>query len=188
MRNTDWNFDFSALPYWDIRLSPPYIYWTYDEFLELPQSGALCCIYSIAEVSMWNYMGFLAIIKNKEDPSLFLNITDYGFCDNISASKDGSLIFLQPSLYFKETNISKRPILIIDIEKNLFSYIDTNNYSPSYKIEEINEKVFKINADAYQKKHSKGLWELSRMKIYTDRLKWYELKELGSLPEMMSRR
>ena len=71
---TDWKFDFSTLPHWEDRYSMPYIY---DKFLDIPQSNTLCCIYSIAEVTMCNYVGFLAIIKNKEKPSIFLNIKDF---------------------------------------------------------------------------------------------------------------
>ena len=46
----------------------------YDEYFEIPQSDTLCCIYSIAEVSMCNYLGFLAILKNKEKPLLQVKI------------------------------------------------------------------------------------------------------------------
>ena len=130
---TDWKFDFSTLPHWEDRYSMPYIY---DKFLDIPQSNTLCCIYSIAEVTMCNYVGFLAIIKSKEKPSLFLNIKDFQFCGNMSANSKGNLIFLQPSIYDRKAHRMKRPILIIDIEKNRFAYRDTNNLNPSYNVEE----------------------------------------------------
>lgn len=185
MRETDWKFDFSTLPHWENRNSVPYVY---DEFLELPQSDTLCCIYSVAEVSMGNYLGFLAIIKNKKNPSLFLNIAKrFNFSDNISANSKGSLIFLQPSIYYKETNSVKRPILIIDIEKECFSYLDTDNCNPCYKVAEKNENVFAIVADGYQKKYDKRLNALSKKKIRINRLIWHELAELDSLPEQIIR-
>lgn len=186
MKTTDWKFDFSSLPHWDKRNSIPYVY---DEFLDIPQSDTLCCIYSIAEVSMSNYLGFLAIIKNKEKPELFLNITEgIAFCPNISVNLDGNLIFLQASIYNKDTHTVKRPILIIDISKQFFSYVSTDNYNPCYEVVELNKNVFRIKADANQKKSDKRLNVLSKKKIRINRLTWHDLSELNSLPEMLFRK
>lgn len=183
MQTTDWNFDFSKLPYWENHNLSCDIY---DEFLDIPQSNTLCCIYSIAEVSMCNYQGFLAIIKNREKPSLFLNITEgFNFCDNISANTEGNLIFLQPSLYNKETGVVKRPILIIDVEKNMFSYYNTDNINPCYKIVQLNKNVFKIDADAYQSKNDRRLKALSKRRLRINRLKWRNLNEIASLPKLI---
>ena len=179
MQTTDWKFDFSKLPHWENRDLLPYIY---DDFIEIPQRDALCCLYSIAEVSMCNYQGFFAILKNKKNPELFLNIAEYPFCDNISVSPKGNFIFLQPSLYNKKKNIVQRPILIIDIEKSVFSYIPTDNINPCYKVTELKENIFKIDADAYQSQTDKRLHALSRKKICVNRLKWYRFTELVSLP------
>ena len=183
MRTTDWKFDFSSLPRWDNCNGIPNVY---DEFFDIPQSDTLCCIYSIAEVSMCNYLGFLAIIKTKEKPQLFLNITEgISFCPNISVSTDGNLIFLQPSIYDKDTNVVKRPILIIDISKRVFSYLITDNLNSCYKIMELHKNVFKIEADEYQKKENKSLKSLSKKKIRTNYLKWHDLAELNSLSELI---
>lgn len=183
MKTTDWKFDFSSLPRWDNRNSIP---WIYDEFFEIPQSDTLCCIYSINEVTMCNYMGFLAIIKTKSNPKLFLNIAEgMNFCDSFSVNKKGNLIFLLPSIYYIDTNTAKRPILIIDIDKSVFSYFDTENFSPSYKIVELSEDVFGIEADEYQKKHDKRLKKLSKKRIIIKYLKWYKLTDISSLPKMI---
>jgi len=184
MRTTDWKFDFSSLPRWDNRNQFSYVY---DEFFEIPQSDTLCCIYSICEVGMCNYAGFLVILRNKENPELFLNITErFNFSDNISVNARGNLIFLQPSIYDKNSNTSKSPILIIDVSKKAFSYFATDNYNPCYKIVELNKNVFKIEADAYQKESDKGLKALSEKEIHIDRLRWYGLDMLNSLPELLS--
>lgn len=180
---TDWKFDFSTLPHWEDRYSMPYIY---DKFLDIPQSNTLCCIYSIAEVTMCNYVGFLAIIKNKEKPSLFLNIKDFQFCGNMSANSKGNLIFLQPSIYDRKAHRMKRPILIIDIEKNRFAYRDTNNLNPCYTVAELKDGVFRIDADAYQTEQDTRLLALSREEIRTTRLKWRHLMELRALPQLMA--
>lgn len=61
MKTTGWKYDFTSLPHWENREKDPLIY---DEFFEIPQSDILCCLYSITEVSMLNYQGFLAILRN----------------------------------------------------------------------------------------------------------------------------
>ncbi len=183
MEKTDWNFDFTKLPNWEVHDSIPYVY---DNFIEIPQSDAICCIYSIVEVTMCNYEGFLAIIKNKRNPTLFLNITDgFTFCDNISVSPKGNIIFLQPNIYYEQKNITKSPILIIDIEKSVFSYIKTDNVNPCYKIKEVKENIFKIDADMYQVKHDKELYKLSHKKIQIDHLKWHSFADLALLPNFV---
>lgn len=183
MKTTDWKFDFSVLPHWNYRNSDPLIF---DEFFEIPQSDTLCCIYSIVEATMCNYVGFLAILKTKENPELFLNIAEgMNFSNNFSVNKKGNLLFLQPDLYNRDTKTRKRPILIIDTSKNIFSYFDTGNFSPSYKVVELNEDVFGIEADERQKKGDKRLRALSKKKIRLKRLKWHDLTDIHSLPEMI---
>lgn len=183
MKTTDWKFDFSSLPRWDNRSRIPYVY---DRFFEIPQSDTLCCVYAIAEVSMCNYEGFLAILRHKENPELVLNIAEgFQFCDNISVSADGNLIFLRPSIYYRDTNTLKRPILIIDLGKYAFSYFATDDLNPCYKVAEINKNVFKIEADERQRKSGKRLNVLSGKTVRINRLKWHGLSELPSLPEML---
>ena len=127
MRTTDWQFDFASLPRWDIREKIPFVY---DEFYEVPGKDMLCCIYSVAEVSMLNYQGFLAVLRNKEKPELVLNVTDISFCINFSHSEDGKLLFLKASLYFSEKGW-RQPVLMLDMEKDRFSYIKNESFPPS---------------------------------------------------------
>ena len=182
-KTTDWKFDFSTLPYWDNRDSVP---WFYDKFYEIPQSDALCCIYSIIEASMCNYIGFLAILKNKAEPKLFLNITHgINFSDNFSVNEKGNLIFLRAQIYDKATNKAECPVLIIDIEKSLFSYLVTVNYNPCYKIIELGDGVFGVEADNYQKKNDRRLSIFSKQKIDTKCLEWHKLDDIGLLHKMI---
>lgn len=181
MRTTDWNYNFSSLPRWDNRERIPYIY---DKFYEIPQKDVLCCIYSIAEAGMMDYIGFLAILKEKENPSLLLNIAEgYNFCDNFSVSADGNFIFLQPSIYDKEYGVS-RPILIIDLNGNRFSYVLTGNYSTTYQVKQKSERVFVVEADVSQKDNER-LQALHGKEIRIDELKWYSMKKIQSLPEII---
>ena len=113
MLTTDWKFDFTTLPGWDNRERIPYIY---DAYYYVPDSDVLCCIYSITEVSMGNNVGFLAILKDKSNPTLILNISEsFNFCNNFSASRNGRFLFLQPSVYDKSSRSLHRPVLIIDV-------------------------------------------------------------------------
>lgn len=96
---------------------------------------------------MCNYEGFLAILRNKENPELLLNITQgMCFCDNISVSANGNFVFLQPSIYNPSRNTVQRPVLILDIVKNTFAYVDTDNYNPCYHVVEVSDHVFKVDA------------------------------------------
>ena len=115
MRTTDWNFNFSSLPRWDNRERLHYVY---DEFYEIPEKDMLVCIYSVAEVSMMNYQGFLAILRNKEKPELVLNIADFSFYVDFYYGQGDEFYVLQPALQLPEKN---RPVLILDMPNNRFS-------------------------------------------------------------------
>ncbi len=184
MLSTDWSFDFESLPRWDNHNHNTFQ--VYDKYHYLPESDTLCCIYSIMEASMCNYIGFLAVLKNKSNPKLILNIAEgFNFCDNFSASKDGKLLFLQPTIYYKELNKLLRPILIIDVFDNNFSFISTDNVNTSYKIIEVGTSSFKIEADEFQKNNDDRLAALCKQKIRTDLLSWHDLSKIKSLPEML---
>lgn len=178
---TDWKFDFSNLPYWDNRQN---LCGVYDRFFEIPQSDALCCLYSIYEVSMCSYLGFFAILKHKDDPQLIWK-SEINFRDNFCVNSEGNLIFLQPYLYDRNRNQSECPILILDIEKNRFSCLRTNNRSSGYKVVEKTKTLFVIEADEYQRKHNKELKALHGKKIRINWLKWNDLHALSSLPDLI---
>lgn len=181
---TDWKFDFSSLPLWDNRHSFSGIY---DKFFQVDQNDTLCCIYSILEASMCNYVGFLAILRNKANPKLILNVTDgMNFCENFFADESGNYIFLQPSIYLSEINAVKRPILILDISRAKFTYYDTDNTNPNYRIVQLKEYLFGIKADQNQRKHDIRLKALERNKIDLRRLIWYDFSEISALPQMAS--
>ena len=183
MRTTDWNYDFSALPRWDNRERIPYIY---DEYFEIPQSDTLCCLYSICEVGMLNYQGFLAILKNKADPKLVLNLTEgFNFCVNFSASDDGNLLFLQPSVYLPAKGRSVCPVLLVDIQNNRFAFLKTANYCTAYRVIQKKPHLFVIETDEQSRKCIPQLAALHGKKIRTRWLKWYTIDALPKLPKML---
>lgn len=184
MRTTDWSFDFASLPRWDNREK---VFYTFDEFYEISGKDMLCCLYCVAEVSMMNYEGFLAILRNKQKPELVLNATDISFCVNFSQSEDGRYLFLQPSIYFRETGHIRRPVLILDMEKNRFAFVKTRNYCPDYQVVERKPDVFVIEADERERKSIPALASLHGKVIRTKWKKWYPMERLGSLPQILGR-
>ena len=181
MLTTDWVFDFTALPRWDNRKRIPYVY---DEYYDIPNSDMLCCIYSIAEVSMGSYLGFLAILKNKHAPTLFLNITEeFCFFNSVTASKDGRYLFLQPSIRNKEDGAIKRPILIIDIFENKFAFVSIDPLKSDYKIVESDRFNFRVETENHSMDAQPDVF--CETKVRTDCLNWYDLYKLKSLPQMV---
>ena len=182
-RNTDWKFDFSSLPRWDTRDRIPFIY---DKFYPVPQRDILCCIYSIAEVTMGRYIGFLAILKNKNDPELLLNITEnMCFQDYFFVSNNKNLLFFRLSVSDKSTGALKDPMLIIDIEKGKFSYYDTHCTSSCYTLTEINESLFAFEVDEARRKNNEDLNALADKTIDLKALKWYNLNKIDTLPKKL---
>lgn len=182
--STDWNYDFTSLPWWNNREE---LGGVYDRFYEIPQSDTLCCLYSIYEITMGNDLGFLAVLRNKETPELVLT-SQINFAVHLSANSAGNLIFLHPYLYDKSTHQSKCPILILDIQRKRFSYVRTNNRCPGYKVIEKKKAVFTIEADEYQRKHNKELKALHGKKIRINWLKWHDLNQLDSLRDLIFRK
>lgn len=178
-----WRFDFSSLPRWDVRDRIPFVY---DKFYPVLQKDMLFCIYSIAEVSMMWYVGFLAVLKNKQHPKLVLNITEkINFCDNFSTSKNGDIVFLQACVYNKATSKVNCPILIIDIARRKFSYYKTENYNPCYKVVELSDCVFGIEADELQRNTDARLNTLANQIIDLRCLEWYDLNKINTLTERL---
>jgi len=183
MKTTDWPFDFSILPYRQRRASIPYVY---DHFVEIPQSDALCCIYSIVEESMGNYLGLLAILKHKASPTLYLNHVEHtGFRDNVFVNTKGTLIFLQACLYNPQKKRQKRPILIIDLADDSFSYLDTDNLNPSYRIVELDEHTFGIEGAPSQLAASEEFRQFCSTVIRPDKLRHYRLSKISKLYKLL---
>ncbi len=173
---SDWDFDFESLRNFNSR-NP----FTYDKFYPIPQSDALCCIYAISEVRMGWHQGFLAILKDKNSPKLILNIAEkINFRDNFNVDKSGKLIFLQAMIYFGETGEINCPILIIDLEKEKFTYIETDNVNSTYTVEDAGDLVFEIKADEIQKSDP-ALASLCDKKLDLKISDWYDLSEISAL-------
>lgn len=178
-----WDFDFASLKYWDNHGRIPYLT---DDFFQNETSDVVCVIYSIAEVTMCNYLGFLAILRNKKNPELVLNVTNFLFPQQeVTFSSDGNLIFLKGRIFFREKNAIEYPLIVINVKNNCFAYIKRDNHNISYRIEEQNASTFTIEADEFHKRPDKLFNIFSSKKIKLKKLTWHGIEELKNLPEML---
>ena len=185
MDRTDWKYDFSSLPYWG-RHSDPF---AYDEYMELPKIDALCGIYSIVEERMSWYWGKLAVLRDREAPRLVINGAErISFMPGCMASADETLIFLRAGVYDQKKNLLRCPLVILDLAKSRFSFLDTKTVNPGYTVAEIEPDVYVVEADAHQMRYDKRLRALNGRKLRMDKLAWYDLDRLECLPDLMGRK
>ena len=179
VKSTDWVYDFPSLPHWDNRN----VMMVYDEFYEIPQTDTLCCIYSVVEASMMNYLGLLAILKNKEHPQLYYNLpSGINFRDRVSVSPQGDLIFLKGVCRYKNTPKQVYPVIIIDVVKGMFAYVWDDSYPVAfYDVVEIQEGVFGFVPDESQKDDPR-LQKFVKTVIEIKKLKWLPLDKLSEFP------
>ena len=143
MDSCNWNYDFSSLPHWDNREIFPY---TTDTYAESPTQDCLCLIYSIIEARMMDYRGFLAVLKNKSNPELLLNVTRYNIPDQkVAFLSTGHVLIVQAYFINEKSDAYSAPFLILDLQNNRFSLVHSgrNSLSP-YTIEEISQNTFVI--------------------------------------------
>ena len=66
MEINGWNYLFENLPHWGIRERFPYVY---DQLTQSLTGEYAILIYSIAEVSMCNEVGGMAVLESREHPA-----------------------------------------------------------------------------------------------------------------------
>jgi hypothetical protein len=179
MNINGWNYDYDKLPYWDNRESIP---WIYDFLVENQQQNRACLIYSVAEVGMGSYRGFLALFENKGNPYITLNITKYNFSGSKQCHQfnlNGDLFFTVPSMYYTEKNKLEFPILIIDCIENKFSYIRIIN-GIHYALKEINQFNFQLIDKNHDERFISRDGEVVDLRL----LEWFDLSQIDNLVEM----
>jgi hypothetical protein len=118
MNISNWEYDFSSLPYWDNREKT-------DVTDKLYESTHDFCLlnYSISEVRMLDFRGFLALFKNKAAPQLVFNCTALNFpkCTPFFAESVPFCAVLA-SVYCEDIQKELDVTLIIDLAKNRFAF------------------------------------------------------------------
>lgn len=181
-----WVYDFESLPFWDNHNKISYVM---DKLIENDNSDCACLIYSIAEVSMCNNIGFLAVLKNKKKPFLYKNVTNFYFpMQYADFSRDGRLLFVKTQIYDKERKRMNCPLLVMNVAEDCFSAIPINTPNPCYQVVEKSRDIFGIKADPYQAKHNIILQEMNQMEIKISELKWYSMSVLDDYSEWGGRK
>jgi hypothetical protein len=131
--------NFESLPYWKNREKIPYVY---DLLFENKQIDIAFLSYSIAEVTMCYYVGFLAIFKNKEKPELLLNATKGSFSnEKVVFSTDNKFVFVKSAVYTKKGC----PIFIFDLLNKNFACLKIIQNINNNTMEKINETKIEID-------------------------------------------
>lgn len=179
MEISGWQFDFASLPRWDMRERDAYIE---DILTENALSDTACLLYSITEASMMNFVGCLALFRNKAHPELVSNVHTIRFPrQEVVYSADGNLLFLN-------TRIDYRMLLVvIDLRSFCFSYVPVKTLSSCYTVEERSGQ-FVFCVDAHQAQHDKRLHRLEGKEIKIERLKWHPLSELNEFDKTIKRK
>ncbi|MCL1883012.1 MAG: hypothetical protein FWF81_04570 [Defluviitaleaceae bacterium] len=174
-----WDFDYESLPHWQHQEE-----WTVQEgrmysyvFCENKVHDIAFLVYSICEARMGWYCGFLAVLKNKQSPELFLNVTNGTFTQGkVFFSADGNFAFIKSSV-----PDGGLPIFIFDLPANKFACYKPKARNSCYWVEEIGGK-FIIVADKWQMENDKksGLKKLNGTEIKLKKLKWFPSQDLDS--------
>ena len=158
MKSIDWPYDFSALPHWDNRERM----FVTDKFTESPRASYLCTLYANCEVSMMNYMGFLAVLKNKVDPELILNVTVFNVTDERAFfTADERFLIVQAHLRKSGLSGYIDTFLVIDLNELKFAFVHnlwTKN-RPFDKITEVDQSTVVIQPQNVTVEFSKLIYE-----------------------------
>ncbi len=138
MQIDDWDYSFENLPHWGIREHFPYVY---DQLTQSLTGEYAILIYSIAEVSMCNEVGCLAVFERRENPLLVLNAYQAHFPPQTPVfSANGRYVCLKSQMYLPNQNRVERPLLLLDLYERQFTVQAVDTYSYHIAIQDQTEK------------------------------------------------
>ena len=175
MNLSGWEFDYTSLPHWDNHEKFAYCE---DHVYESPDAKHACVLYSVIEARMMDYMGFCAILQNKDAPELLLNIPYVNFGQYAKFSKDSKLVFLK-AIY----RYGKRFILVLNLQKRAYAVV--HFCAPVwYEIQESDDGTFHITFDPKQAKEDQRIQRIKNTLIDPSNLKWRKWKPLAEGGEL----
>lgn len=175
MNLSGWEFDFAGLPNWDNRET---FLDCKDYLIESPDAAYACLLYSVTEASMMNYIGFCAVLENKNAPSLLINIRYVNFEPYAKFSRDGRILFLKAHYRY-----GKRFILILNVEKK--TYAVAHFCAPVwYEIQESDAATFEIVFDPKQAREDRRIARIKNTVIDLHTLKWRKWRPLAEGGEL----
>ena len=119
MKIDGWDYSFENLPHWGIRERFPYVY---DQLTQSPSGEYAILIYSIAEVSMCNEVGCLAVFERREHPFLILNAYQAHFPTQTPIfSANGRYVCLKSQMYLPDQHRVECPLLLLNLYERQFT-------------------------------------------------------------------
>ena len=142
MKIDGWDYSFENLPHWGIRERFPYVY---DQLTQSPSGEYAILIYSIAEVSMCNEVGCLAVFERREHPFLMLNAYQAHFPTQTPIfSANGRYVCLKSQMYLPDQNRVECPLLLLNLYERQFTALTVDTYSYHIAIQNQTEKALML--------------------------------------------
>ena len=147
MKIDGWDYSFENLPHWGIRERFPYVY---DQLTQSPSGEYAILIYSIAEVSMCNEVGCLAVFESREHPVLILNAYKANFSPQSPVfSANGRYVCLKSQMYLSSQNRVECPLLLLDLYNRQFTVLTMDTHSYQIAIQNQTDKELVLYLTPY---------------------------------------
>jgi len=169
-----WEYPYETLQRWNWINRDDYH--AYDLLFENEQSSVAILIYSVIETRMSSYEGFLAILRDKDNPQLILQTKCFFKDKDVIFSSDGRFALATASVWNQGW-----PIIIFDLVNQRFSsFVARTNDSSFYLKENRKNEEFIILAREEQqaKRTDDSLKKLDGTKIRINELKWRPFGEV----------
>lgn len=166
-----WAYDFKSLPNWDNKYNNP---WVTEKIFEPDPADFLCMVYSIEEIRMGWYQGYLLLLYDTDQSTGYIN-SDRLWGQNITYLKKNGLLVLNANIHYNEDLSS--PLVFIDVVNRKFAIFDISN-GIHYKVVESESGIKLIENEKSNFKSRDNEY------IQIDALKWYEISELSKVKDI----
>lgn len=134
-----WNYDFSSLPLWTLRVRNP---WCTHKLIEDNEHDNACLLYGIIEERMGDYRGYCAIFQNKSNPLCVATFPKIKvWLAQPTFSKDGRFVLLLA--YNKD---GKGVLFVLNIKNQTFALVDLPISTSVLRIIETDINCFSLQA------------------------------------------
>ena len=176
-----WNYLFENLPHWRIRDRFPYVY---DQLTQSPSGEYAILIYSIAEVSMCNEVGCLAVFESREHPALILNAYKAHFSPQSPVfSANGRYVCLKSQMYLSGQNRVECPLLLLDLYDRQFTALTLDTHDHQIAIQNQTEKELVLSLTPYSNPSESE----QQISIQIAELLWHPFQEINMLERWLKR-
>ena len=176
-----WNYLFETLPHWRIRERFPYVY---DQLTQSVTGKYAILIYSIAEVSMCNEVGCLAVFESREHPLLILNAYKAHFPPQAPVfSTNDRYVYLKSQVYLSDQNRVECPLLLLDLYEWQFTVLTMDTHGRQIAIQNQTEKELVLRLTPC----SNPSVSEQQVLIQMAKLLWHPFKEINMFERWLKR-